>query len=246
MLRGSSVMSLQSAKVTFADDSIFARVVVWKGRLASREQLLRYNRISNFSSPLAVFSKCNTTREPHSRFFATASDLIGWVPGSFSRSLQPVLALLLLILPPGCNFTSYSLPNGPHSRQVLLGVPLEVRMAWFWWVPDSSAIAALYFDPTIQLPSASQCFSVFQLLRTPVPWIVQYIKLNCCNLLQYKYAFTQLWTYPLLLFSIYDVFHPRILNSLRHLLSQSLAMMELLKETPWYLINDIDVPHLSP
>lgn len=47
---------------------------------------------------------------------------------------------------------------GAHTEQVLLGILLETLLARFARGPNSSGMAALYFDRTIRVSAASYCF----------------------------------------------------------------------------------------
>lgn len=73
-------------------------------------------------------------------------------------ALGRVLRRLSITPPVGCKFSSHSLRIGAHTEQVLLGIPLEVRLARFGWAATSQEMAALYFDRTLRTTAASYRF----------------------------------------------------------------------------------------
>jgi hypothetical protein len=55
-------------------------------------------------------------------------------------------------------YTSHSLRIGAHTEQVLLGIPLPVRLARFGWAAGSDEMASLYFDRTLKTSAASHWY----------------------------------------------------------------------------------------
>lgn len=102
-LRESSVMSLLESQVTLTDDQVVARLSVVKGRQASREQLVSYDRISTLASPLDLLARWASIRRPHFRFFALPGEPVEWTKGSLTTGLQRVLKNLNLQPPPTAN-----------------------------------------------------------------------------------------------------------------------------------------------
>ena len=77
---------------------------------------------------------------------------------SLTRALQRCLASLELEAPQDGKYTSHSIRIGAHTEQVLLGIPLPVRMSRFGWGKSSEEMATLYFDRTIRTSGASVWF----------------------------------------------------------------------------------------
>lgn len=158
-LRESSTMSMESQKVNFLDGSMSCRLTYWKGRRVSNEPLITYNRItSDVSSPLDLFDRWRSSRGKHRRFFALIGEPEEYQKESLSRALKRCLQLLSIRPPPEGKFTSHSLRLGAHTEQVLLAIPLPVRMARFGWGKTSEDMATLYFDRTIRTTGASVWF----------------------------------------------------------------------------------------
>jgi hypothetical protein len=94
-------------------------------------------------------------RDPHVRCFAVSTESTHWRPALLSTGLSRCLTLLGHMAQSGCHYGAHSLRIGAHTVQVLLGIPLEARLARFGWGPHSESMARLYFDRTISLCPAS-------------------------------------------------------------------------------------------
>lgn len=81
-----------------------------------------------------------------------------WRPNMLTGALEPALALCSIRSPLEGKYTSHSVRIGLHTEQLLLNIPLEVRLGRFGWALSSSEMAALYFDRTIMQSSASFWF----------------------------------------------------------------------------------------
>lgn len=156
--RESSVMSIPEENVVITAEAVHARVVIVKGRRASAEQLLGVKRPANVQSAADLIERWAKIRRPHARFFGKAGDPMEWVRQDLTDAMTRIFSHLQISPPPGGKHTSYSLRIGSHTEQVLLGIPLEARMARFGWKHSSDSMPALYFDRTIQLSSASFWF----------------------------------------------------------------------------------------
>lgn len=154
-LRESSVSSLETRNVTLTESCIVTRLSVVKGQPASRVQAVRYDRLGTLHSPVDLFRRWHAGRSAHVRFFALPGEQSTWTSGLLNRALRACLTLLKVSDPPFGKYTSHSLRIGAHTEQVLLGIPMEVRMARFGWGPRSQEMAFTYFDRTIRLSSAS-------------------------------------------------------------------------------------------
>lgn len=87
-----------------------------------------------------------------------ADDPVEWESGSLTDAMKRIFAILDINPPPGGKFTSHSLRIGAHTEQVLVGIPLEVRMARFGWENSSQSMPSLYFDRAISVLAASFWF----------------------------------------------------------------------------------------
>jgi hypothetical protein len=65
-------------------------------------------------------------------------------------------------------YTSHSLRIGSHTEQVLLNVPLPVRLARFGWAAASEEMASLYFDRTLKTSPSSHWIFGTDARRSPV------------------------------------------------------------------------------
>jgi hypothetical protein len=156
-LRDSSVVSLATSDVELTDSSVRARLSYVKGRPASQELPVEY--IGGADSPLALIRRWADLRGQHIRFFALPSETIHWRPAFLSAGLSRCLASVGHRAPTGCHYGAHSLRIGAHTVQVLLGIPLEARLARFGWGPRSEPMARLYFDRTIRLcPAGTWAF----------------------------------------------------------------------------------------
>lgn len=87
-------------------------------------------------------------------------------PGALNLSLYNCLFARETAAPPHGNCMSHSLRIWLHTEQILLLIPLEVRLAKFEW-PRSQEMASLYSERTISLSTAS--FWIFgQPISSPV------------------------------------------------------------------------------
>lgn len=154
-LRESSVVSLPAANVNLTESFVVARLSVVKGQPASQVQTVRYDRLGPLLSPLDLWHRWHIARGSHDRFFALPGEQVAWTSGLMTRCLRNCLNALGVSDPPFAKYSSHSLRIGAHTEQVLLGIPLEVRLSRFGWGPRSGEMAATYFDRTIQISSAS-------------------------------------------------------------------------------------------
>jgi len=154
-LRESSVVSLQAQNVTVDEDHIHARLSVVKGRQASRQQLVSYKRLGPHPSPVDLLMQWSHGRGRHPKYFGLDGERDPIPARALDDALKRCLTTLNLSPPPHGKYTSHSLRIGSHTEQVLLGFPLEVRLARFGWGPNSGDMAATYFDRTIMLSPAS-------------------------------------------------------------------------------------------
>ena len=143
-LRESSVASLLANNVSFTADSMTARLSVIKGRASSRQQLVSFTGIVT-ASPLNIWIRYSRLREEHVRYFAQPTEPTEWQPRSLNAALQRCLAACDIEAPVGGKYSVHSLRIGSHTEQVLLGIPLEVRMAHFGWYSKASAINSLVY-----------------------------------------------------------------------------------------------------
>ena len=158
-MRESSTMTLEASKVRAEGDALTARLCYWKGRKASSEPLVTYHRFSSeVSSPLDLFKRWMRSRGRHPRFIAMDGEPDGYTKESLTRALSRCLAALKLSAPPEGKYTSHSLHIGSHTEQVLLAIPLAVRMSRFGWGKSSEEMATLYFDRTIRTSGTSVWF----------------------------------------------------------------------------------------
>lgn len=157
-VRDSSVMSIRSSNVSLTRLSMRARLSVVKGKVASGVSSVEYHRVGTITSPLDLFLRWDSLRGDHVRYFALSGDQVQWRPGCLDASLQRVLRKLDIRAPLHYKFTSHSLRIGSHTEQVLLGIPLEVRLARFGWSSTSQEMASLYFDRTLRTTAASYWF----------------------------------------------------------------------------------------
>ena len=148
-------MTITVEDVQLSDEVMSARLSKVKGKAASRAQLVSYKRWSNVPGPIELWTRWSHARHSHSRFFALQGE--GLVPSNraMSRCLQNCLSEIGVTAPAGGKYTSHSLRIGSHTEQVLMGFPLEARLARFGWGPSSAEMANLYFDRTLQVSAAS-------------------------------------------------------------------------------------------
>lgn len=167
-LRESSVLSLEEDAVVIHEMKITARLCVVKGQAASRVPLVAYHRHGNMASPIDLLKKWTQARGRHPRFFGIPGEVTDWPRQGLTRAVKVVLQEVGVDPPAGGKFTSHSLRIGAHTEQLLIGLPLEVRLARFGWGPNSQEMAALYFDRTIQVTAASFWFFGSQDYVAPV------------------------------------------------------------------------------
>jgi hypothetical protein len=128
-----------------------------KGRTASSVPPIAYARLSDIASPVDLWRKWDRMRPAHQQWLALPGDA-AVSHRQLSLSLSRCLASLGVVAPRGGKYTSHSLRVGAHTEQVLLGWPLEVRLARFGWKHSSQEMASLYFDRTIRSTAASAWF----------------------------------------------------------------------------------------
>ena len=167
-LRESSVLSLQEDAVCINDFKVTARLSVVKGQSASRVPLVAYYRRGDMASPIDVLQRWTTARGRHPRFFGMPGEPVEWPRQGLTGAVKGVLQDLDIEPPPRGKFTSHSLRIGAHTEQLLVGLPLEVRLARFGWGPNNQEMAALYFDRTIQVTASSYWFFGLQDYVAPV------------------------------------------------------------------------------
>lgn len=133
-LRDSSVHSLPDRIASCTQQEISLRVSYWKVLTAEREPPIVYHRISEDSpSPLDLLCHWMTFHSGHRWFFGLSSSIPGFREGSPDRALQRCLQAIQHSAAPGCRYDAHSLHIGAHTTQVLMGMPLEVRMVHFGW-----------------------------------------------------------------------------------------------------------------
>lgn len=154
-LRESSVLSILHTNVAMDSNKLTARLSVVKGKPASQVSLVSYARWNDLPGAIDLWLRWYHARGGHVRFFALAGERVSATSGGMTRSLLNCLTALDATPPPGGKYTSHSLRIGAHTEQVLLGIPLEVRLSRFGWGPRSEDMAALYFDRTIRVTAAS-------------------------------------------------------------------------------------------
>lgn len=155
----SSVLSLKSCRVSLQGRSAFAKCIVWKGRITDREKLVAYHPTSGAGSPLALFERCGTriARRPRSTL-AQPSRRLGLRETSCTLS-RVCLRRFCVIPRPDCKFTCHSLHIGARTENVLVGVPLEARVARFGWGAASAQSWQVYIST--ELPARGQPVSGF-------------------------------------------------------------------------------------
>lgn len=166
-LRESSVLTVEEANVTLTPDAMTVRLSRWKGKNASQLPLVSFQRLGSFPSPLDLWTRWHHARHSQTRYFALRGDSQGVAEGYMTAALLRCLRVLGISPPEGGTFTSHSLRIGSHTEQVLMGIPLEVRLARFGWGPRSEEMAALYFDRTMRLSTAS--FWIFGMSAPSLP-----------------------------------------------------------------------------
>lgn len=157
-LLDSSVMSIQTKDVQSDHMRIRTRLSIVKGKRASREQFVEYYRVGALTSPLDLLLRWENMRASHPLYLSLSIETQKWRPGTLDAALGRVLRRLNITAPTGCKYSSHSLRIGSHTEQVLLGIPLEVRLARFGWAAASQEMAALYFDRTLRTTAASFWF----------------------------------------------------------------------------------------
>lgn len=168
-LRESSTMTMETSKVRIEGNALTARLCYWKGRRVSTEPLVTYHRVSSeVSSPLDLFKRWMRSRGRHSRFFAMDGEQEEYAKESLTRALSRCLEALGLSAPPDGKYTSHSLRIGAHTEQLLLAIPLPIRMSRFGWGKSSEEMATLYFDRTIRTSGASVWFFGAQYMPSTV------------------------------------------------------------------------------
>ena len=154
-LRESSVLTLQSHNVHVDVNQISIRPSVIKGKNASQQQDLSYHRVGAFPSPIDLFLRWHQAQGPHPLWLATTTDNIPLPAQSLTRYLSRMTKAVGHTTRPGTKMTSHSIRIGSHTEMVLLGYPLEVRLARFGWKEPSSEMAALNFDRTLRSSASS-------------------------------------------------------------------------------------------
>lgn len=119
--------------------------------------MVSYDRIGNLASPVDLWIRWNHARRKQDNYFCLSfqSSRQDIPEGLLSDALSRCLQVLHITPPDGAKYTSHSLRIGAHTEQVLLGIPLEVRLARFGWSPKSNDMPSTYFDRTIKLSPAS-------------------------------------------------------------------------------------------
>ena len=148
-------MSLQSSNVNLDTNGLCVRLSVVKGKASSTVTLERYSRLGQVGSPVDLWMRWSQAGETHNRYFGLDRESQEWMQGSLKRAVQKRLEDLAVVPPPHGKYTSHSMRIGAQTEQILVGVPLEVRIARFGWGPNNQEMAALYFDRSIQVSAAS-------------------------------------------------------------------------------------------
>lgn len=86
-----------------------------------------------------------------------ACNTVAFVP-DMTRALHRCLDSLSIRPPPDGKYASHYLRIGSHTKQVLLNIPILVRMASFGWGQSSEDMVNLYFDQTLRTKGASIWF----------------------------------------------------------------------------------------
>ena len=154
-LRESSVLSLLAEHVTCGPRLVTARLSVVKGRHASQVPFVSYHRWDDLLSPIDIWIRWTHARGNHVRVFALDGEGAALSVGAMTRYLHQCLSLAAAEPLPSDKFNSHSLRIGSHTEQVVLGIPMEVRLSRFDWGPRSDEMASLYFDRTVRVSSAS-------------------------------------------------------------------------------------------
>lgn len=155
-LRESSVLTLRADNVELQGDQMMARLSFVKGQIASHVPLVRYHRmVQALPSPVDLWLRWKNARGRHRCFFGLQGERDRLPEQALTLALQRCLQAVGVKAPVGGKYTSHSLRIGAHTEQVLLGIPLEVRLARFGWGPRSAEMAATYFDRTVVSSAAS-------------------------------------------------------------------------------------------
>lgn len=157
-LRDCSVMSILAENVEICEHTITSLLSLMKGRAERQAALVRYARWSALPSPIDLLVRWGHARGSHARFYTLLGERTDAGSGALNRCLQRCISALHLRPPAVCSYSPHSLRIGTHTEQVLVGIPLEVRLARFGWGPNSESITALYFDRTFRVSSASAWF----------------------------------------------------------------------------------------
>ena len=150
-----ATVSLRNSFTEISNEALNVRLSVVNGRSASTVPLVAYHRLPHLTSPWDTIIRWKHSRGGHDRFFGLPGEGSSGSPGQLSRALTNCLHALDVQAPAQGNFTSHSLRIGAHTEQVLLGIPLDVRLSRFGWGPRSGEMANTYFDRTIQTTAAS-------------------------------------------------------------------------------------------
>lgn len=148
-LRESSVLSLQTANVALSTESISARISIVKGKMASEVAPVSYARLSSFALTIDLWPRWSSIRGQHERWFGLPGESREWSSGVLTQAMARCLSRLGVVAPSGGKHTSHSCRIWSHTEQVLLGIPLEVRLSRYGWGAGSHEMATLCFDRTI-------------------------------------------------------------------------------------------------
>lgn len=167
-LRDSSVVSIESNLAALTAAKLQVQLSYVKGKPASRVAPVALHAADCGDRLMDLFLRWHRLRPVHTRYFALRGEPASWRPALLFNALMSSLRRVGHCAPPGCHYGAHSLRIGAHTVQVLLGLPLEARMARFGWGPHSESMTRLYFDRTIRLDDAAIWF--FGGLRPPPMW----------------------------------------------------------------------------
>lgn len=140
-------MSLHTEIVWFKGQYIFARVGILNGRSSSEEKLIGCHLLEPALSPLALFFRLNAKRQRNFRFFALSGYNVDWQPSSLTDSMQRSLDTLHITPLQNKKYASHCLLIGVHIKQLLLVIPLDVRVTVFpgaWQCCIGKLVSLLY------------------------------------------------------------------------------------------------------
>lgn len=110
---------------------VTARLSMVKVQASSPVPVVEYHRWGNMTSPIEIIQKWTTARGRHPKLFEIPWEPVEWPRKGLTRAMTGVLQDMDIEPTPGGKFTSHSLRIGAHTEKLLVGLPLEVRLARF-------------------------------------------------------------------------------------------------------------------